>query len=77
MAHSSTERRAVDDTDGGCTSSVSILRLSPYCTDIGVGECGPGKAVTFDPEQFVMHRLRQLERTGRLDMPDGWWDWDP
>ena len=44
--------------------------------DIGVGECGPGKAVTFDPEQFVMHRLRQLERTGRLNMPDGWWDWD-
>ena len=30
--------------------------------DIGIGECGPGKAVTFDPEQFVMHRLRQLER---------------
>jgi hypothetical protein len=45
--------------------------------DLGVGACGPGNAVTFDPEQFVMHRLRQLERTGRLDTPDGWWDWDP
>ena len=45
--------------------------------DIGVGECGPGNAATFDPEQFVMHRLCQLERTGRLNTPDGWWDWDP
>ena len=45
--------------------------------DVGVGVCGPGNAVTFDPEQFVMHRLGQLERTGRLDTPDGWWDWDP
>ena len=44
--------------------------------NIGVGECGPGNAVTFDPEQFVMHRLSQLERTGRLNTPDGWWDWD-
>ena len=30
--------------------------------DVGVGVCGPGKAVTFDPEQFVMHRVLQLER---------------
>jgi hypothetical protein len=52
-------------------ATVSVLR------DIGVGVSGPGDAVTFDPEQFVMHRLRQLERTGRLDTPDGWWDWDP
>ena len=44
--------------------------------DIGIGECGPGKAVTFDPEQFVMHRLRQLERTGRLNVSGRWWDWD-
>jgi hypothetical protein len=44
--------------------------------DVGAGVCGPGNAVTFDPEQFVMHRLRQLERTGRLDTPYGWWDWD-
>jgi hypothetical protein len=52
-------------------AAVSVLR------NIGVGKFGPGNAVTFDPEQFVMHRLRQLERTGRLDTPDGWWDWDP
>lgn len=45
--------------------------------DVGVGVCGPGDAVTFDPEQFVMHRLGQLERTDRLDAPHGWWDWDP
>ena len=44
--------------------------------DVGVGVCGPGNAVTFDPEQFVMHRLLQLERIGRLNTPDGWWDWD-
>jgi hypothetical protein len=41
--------------------------------DDGVGVCGPGNAATFDPEQFVMHRLRQLERTGCLDSPHGWW----
>ena len=60
-------------------------RLHFFCLDpeaigvlynIGVGKCGPGNAVTFDPEQFVMHRFGQLERTGRLNMPDGWWDWD-
>ena len=44
--------------------------------DVGVGVCGPGNVVTFDPEQFVMLRLGQLERTGRLDTPYGWWDWD-
>ena len=52
-------------------AAVSVLH------DVGVGVCGPGNAVTFDPEQFVMHRLGQLERTGRLNTPDGWWDWDP
>ena len=51
-------------------AAISVLH------DVGVGECGPGNAVTFDPEQFVMHRLGQLERTGRLDTPYGWWDWD-
>ena len=44
--------------------------------DVGVGVCGPGKAATFDAEQFVMHRVLQLERIGRLNTPDGWWDWD-
>ena len=47
-------------------------RLHFFCLDpeaigvlynIGVGKCGPGNAVTFDPEQFVMHRFGQLERT--------------
>ena len=51
-------------------------RLHFFCRDraaigvlynIGVGECGPGNAVTFDPEQFVMDRLDQLDRTGRLN----------
>ena len=51
-------------------AAVSVLH------DVGVGVCGPGNAVTFNPEQFVVHRLGQLERTGRLDTPYGWWDWD-
>ena len=45
--------------------------------DVGVGACGPGYAVTFDAEQFVMHRLGLLERIGRLEMSYGWWDWEP
>ena len=52
------------------TSAVSVLY------GVGVGVCGPGSAVNFDAEQFVMHRLGQLERTRRLDTSDGWWDWD-
>jgi hypothetical protein len=44
--------------------------------DVGVGVCGPGSAVNFAAEQFIMSRLRQLERTDRLHSPDGWWDWD-
>ena len=67
----------MDQTDGGCTSSASIRTAVSVLHDVGVGACGPGNAVTFDPEQFVMHRLGQLERTGRLDPPHGWWDWDP
>jgi hypothetical protein len=60
-------------------------RLHFFCRDsaavkvlnhVGVGVCGPGNAVTFDAEQFVAHRLGQLERVGRLDISDGWWDWD-
>jgi hypothetical protein len=51
-------------------AAVSVLH------GIGVGACGSGNAVSFNPEQFVMHRLRQLERTGRLDTPQGWWAWD-
>jgi hypothetical protein len=60
-------------------------RLHFFCRDpatvsvlhgIEVGTCGSGNAVSFDPEQFVMRRLRQLERTGRLDTPQEWWDWD-
>ena len=66
----------MDQTDGGYTFSASIRQPSAYLHDVGVGVCGPGNVVTFDPEQFVMLRLGQLERTGRLDTPYGWWDWD-
>ena len=44
--------------------------------DVRVGEFGPGDPATFDPERFVLCRLRQMERTGHLGRPDGWWDWD-
>jgi hypothetical protein len=39
--------------------------------DVVVGVCGLGNAVTFDPEQFVMHRLGRLERTGPSEYA-GW-----
>jgi hypothetical protein len=41
--------------------------------DAGLGECGPGDPVTLDPEEFVIRRLRQLERCGRLSKPNDWW----
>ena len=63
-------RAFFDRVEGGGQAG---WRLHFFCLDqtavsvlynIGVGECGPGHAVTFDPEQFVMHRLSQLGRTG-------------
>jgi hypothetical protein len=51
-------------------SALSVLR------DVGVGEFGRGDPATFDPEAFVLRRLRQLERTGHLGRPDRWWDWN-
>ena len=41
--------------------------------DAGLGECGPGEPVTFDPAKFVERRLRLLERSGRLDKSTDWW----
>jgi hypothetical protein len=51
-------------------STLSVLR------DIGVGKVDPGDPVRFDPEAFVLCRLRQMERTGHLGRPDRWWDWE-
>ena len=55
----------MDQTDGGYTS---LFCLAPEAISvlyyIGVGVCGPGNAVAFDPEQFVMHRLGQLGYLG-------------
>jgi hypothetical protein len=57
-------------------------RLHFFCLDLsavhvlygaGLGECGPGEPVTFDAEEFVIRRLRQLEQCGRLDKPNDWW----
>jgi hypothetical protein len=57
-------------------------RLYFFCLDpsavtalhaAGVGECGPGDPANFDAEEFVIQRLRQLERSGRLDKPNDWW----
>ncbi len=42
--------------------------------DIPIGRCGPGDPVSFDPERFVMHRLRHLERLRLLSTPEIWWD---
>jgi hypothetical protein len=43
----------------------------------GVGECGPGDSTSFDAEEFIMRRLRQLERSGRLNSPGDWcWYFD-
>jgi hypothetical protein len=41
----------------------------------GVGVVGRGETVHFNAEEFVIQRLRQLERSGRLDKPNDWWWW--
>jgi hypothetical protein len=48
-------------------SAVTVLHAA------GVGEVGPGETVHFDAEEFVIRRLRQLERSGRLDKSCDWW----
>ena len=50
-------------------SAIAILRGT------GLGEYGPGETVNFDAEEFVMRRLRQLERSGLLDKPTDWCWW--
>ena len=47
----------------------------PVLYDAGLGECGPGKTMSFDAEEFVIRRLSQLEQSGRLDKPTDWWWW--
>ena len=51
-------------------SALSVLR------NVCVGECRPRDPATFDPEAFVLRRLRQMERTGHLGRPDTSWDWE-
>jgi hypothetical protein len=43
--------------------------------DAGFGDCGPGDPARFNAKDFVMMRLRQLERCGRLSKPNDWWWW--
>ena len=43
--------------------------------DADPGECGPGEPVRFDAEEFVIRRLRQLERCGRIAKPTDWCWW--
>ena len=51
-----------------CLDPSTITALS----DSDIGTCGPGDT-TFDAEEFVAHRLRQLQRADRLDQPDKRW----
>jgi hypothetical protein len=71
-------RAFFDRIEGGGTDG---WRLHFFCLDpsaiqllhdIPVGQCGPGDPVTFDPERFVLHHLRRLERSGQLATPDKW-----
>ena len=38
--------------------------------------CGPGSAVRFDPQVFVLARLGNLQRWGKLERQYPWWDTD-
>jgi len=51
-------------------SALSVLR------GVSVGEFSPGNPATFNPEAFVLRRLRQMEKTGHLGRSDEWWEWD-
>jgi hypothetical protein len=63
--------------DGAEGSRLHYFCLDPSAiavlNDAGLGECGPGEAVTIDPEKFVMRRLRQLDQAGRLSKQNDWW----
>ena len=75
-----TGHRAFFDRIEGCGSEG--WRLHFFCLDpsalvvlhnSGVGVCGRGEARMFNAEEFVMRRLRQLERAGCIDKPEKWW----
>jgi hypothetical protein len=51
-------------------SALGVLR------DTDVGKIGPGEPSRFDPEAFVLCRLRQMESTGNLGRPDTRRDWE-
>jgi hypothetical protein len=70
------QRAFFDRMEGGGPDG---WRLHFFCLDpsailLLVGQCGPGDPVSFDPEKFVLHHLRRLERSGQLATPDKWWD---
>src|ERR1700693_5592121 len=72
-------RAFFDRIEGGGSDG---WRLHFFCLDpstvallcgTGVGKCGPGDPANFDAKEFVMRRLCQLERSGRLDKLNDWW----
>jgi hypothetical protein len=44
--------------------------------DASGGTYGSGSPVTFDPQKFVLARLRNLQRSGKLERQTPWWDTD-
>jgi hypothetical protein len=52
-----------------CYDPAAVLLLH----DIPIVGCGRGDPRGFDPEKFVLHHLRRLERMGLLGTADRWW----
>ena len=60
-------------------------RIHLFCLDeaaagiiaeISGESCGPGSPVRFDPDRFVLARLGNLQRWGKLERQYPWWDTD-
>jgi hypothetical protein len=55
-----------------CLHEAAVRLIADAC---GEG-CGSDSPTTFDPQRFVLARLRNLQRVGKLKQQTPWWDTD-
>jgi hypothetical protein len=73
---SSTGLKAVEQMDGGCTSSAAVLRLSAYCTT-SESECAvPGVPRNSMLSSSSCTGSANWSVLGVSPRQIGWWDWD-
>ena len=55
-----------------CLDEAAVAKIA----EIGGKSCGPGSPAKFSPQRFVLIRLGNLARWGRLELHYPWWDAD-